>query len=275
MFNKKSKLIFPIIFLILSLLLFGCGSKKAVPQPQTTKPAIKNTETQNNNQSDNQKTEKELQPIKELPKEEEDNNSQTEKKPQVKNSPQIKNNSQEGTSATSGAAPKGSETTNSKPQPVTNPDLSLYSLGYPIDLRNDAAKTDKEKAAYEVGAKWLSVFRTTDYKQLQSAAQMPGSSYTTDRFQQELDNYFPSFKSESIKNKDTRQVKSIELADISFNQIPQLNNQEGAFIKFVTVINAAKNGGNYWVSKYEERVILLQVNGVWKVDSEQATQLEN
>ncbi|RJE47945.1 hypothetical protein A7K50_01270 [Dehalobacter sp. MCB1] len=268
-------MIFPIIFLILSLLLFGCGSKKAVPQPQTTKPAVKNTETQNNNQSDNQKTEKELQPIKELPKADEDSNSQTEKKSQIKHNPQGENNSQSGTLPTSGAAQKGSGTTNTKPQPVTNPDLSLYSLGYPIDLKNDAAKTDKEKAAYEAGAKWLSVFRTTDYKQLQSTAQMPGSNYTTVHFQQELDNYFPSFKSESINNKDTRQVKSIYLEDISFNQIPQLNNQEGAFLKFVTVINAAKNGGNYWVSKYEERVILLQVNGVWKVDSEQASQLEN
>lgn len=258
MFKSKVK-IFSILLLVLSLILFGCSSKKTVPVQDV--PAQQDTQTQ----KDNQSPEKELEPIKEA-------------KPAQGPQPEVKTETKTQPSVPSQIQPKTEPAAPSKPEPEQKPPansgLSLYSLGYQVDVQNNAAKTDKEKAAYEVAARWLVEFKSTDYKKLEAMSQMPGSGYTTANFQNSLDNFFPNFKSESIKNKDTRQVKSLCLDDISFNQIPQLNNQEGAFLKFAIVINAAQNGGNYWVSKYEERIILLQVNGVWKVDSEENTQLK-
>ncbi|WP_353853034.1 hypothetical protein [Dehalobacter restrictus] len=250
---------FSILLLVLSLILFGCSSKKT--EPVQNVPVQQETLTQ----KDNQSPEKELEPIKEV---EPQQAPQAEVKTETKAQPSVEPKTQ----------PKPEPAQSSKPEPEQKPPansgLSLYSLGYQVDVQNNAAKTDKEKAAYEAAARWLVEFKSTDYKKLEAISQMPGSSYTTANFQNSLDNFFPNFKSESIKNKDTRQVKSLCLDDISFNQIPQLNNQEGAFLKFSIVINAAQNGGNYWVSKYEERIILLQVNGVWKVDSEENTQLK-
>jgi len=244
---------FSILLLVLSLILFGCSSKKT--EPVQNVPVQQDTQTQ----KDIQSPEKALEPIKEA-------------EPQQAPQPEVKTE----TKAEPSAEPKTQPKTEPEPEqkPSANSGLSLYSLGHQVDVQNNAAKTDKEKAAYEVAARWLVEFKSTDYKKLEAMSQMPGSSYTTANFQNSLDNFFPKFKSESIKNKDTRQVKSLCLDDISFNQIPQLNNQEGAFLKLTIVINAAQNGGNYWVSKYEERIILLQVNGFWKVDSEENTQLK-
>jgi hypothetical protein len=250
---------FSILLLVLSLLLFGCSSKKAEPVQDV--PAQQDTQIQ----KDNQSPEKELEPLKEA---EPEQGQQPEVKIETKTQPSVQPQAQ----------PKTEPAAPSKPEPEQKPPansgLSLYSLGQQVDVQNNAAKTDKEKAAYEAAARWLVEFKSTDYKKLEAMSQMPGSSYTTANFQNSLDNFFPNFKSESISNKDTRQVKSLSLDDMSFNQIPQLNNQEGAFLKFSIVINAAKNGGNFWVSKYEERIILLQVNGIWKVDSEENTQLK-
>ncbi|AHF08759.1 hypothetical protein [Dehalobacter restrictus] len=252
---------FSILLLVLSLILFGCSSKKTDPVQNV--PVQQDTQTQ----KDNQSPEKELEPIKEV-------------EPQQAPQPEVKTETKVEPSAEPKVQPKTEPAQPSKPEPEPEPKppansgLSLYSLGRQVDVQNNAAKADREKAAYEVAARWLVEFKSTDYKKLEAMSQMPGSSYTTANFQNSLDNFFPNFKSESIKNKDTRQVKSLCLDDISFNQIPQLNNQEGAFLKLTIVINAAQNGGNYWVSKYEERIILLQVNGVWKVDSEENTQLK-
>ncbi|RNC62879.1 MAG: hypothetical protein AWM53_01902 [Candidatus Dichloromethanomonas elyunquensis] len=250
---------FSILLLVLSLTLFGCSPKKT--EPVQNVPVQQDTQTQ----KDNQSAEKELEPIKEA---EPGQDPQPEAKTEAKTKPIVQPQVQ----------PKPEPAQPSKPEPEQKPSansgLSLYSLGYQVDVQNNAAKTDKEKAAYEEAARWLVEFKSTDYKKLEAVSQMPGSSYTTANFQNSLDSFFPNFKSESIKNKDTRQVKSLCLDDISFNQIPQLNNQEGAFLKFTIVINAAQNGGNFWVSKYEERIILLQVNGVWKVDSEENAQLK-
>ncbi|WP_368293616.1 hypothetical protein [Dehalobacter sp. TBBPA1] len=250
---------FSILLLVLSLILIGCSSKKTEPVQDVS--VQQDTLTQ----KDDQSTEKELEPI---------NGADPEQVPQ----PEVKTETKADPSAEPKAQPKIEPTQPSKPEPKQKPPassgLSLYSLGHQVDVQNNAAKTDKEKAAYEAAARWLVEFKSTDYKKLEAISQMPGSSYTTANFQNSLDNFFPNFKSESIKNKDTRQVKSLCLDDISFNQIPQLNNQEGAFLKLTIVINAAQNGGNFWVSKYEERIILLQVNGVWKVDSEENTQLK-
>ncbi|AFV01053.1 MULTISPECIES: hypothetical protein [unclassified Dehalobacter] len=248
---------FSILLLVLSLILFGCSSKKT--EPVQNVPVQQDTQTQ----KDNQSPEKELGPIKEV-------------EPEQVPRPEVKIETKAESSEEPKTQPKPEPDQPSKPEqkPPAKSGLSLYSLGHQVEVQNNAAKTDKEKAAYEVTARWLVEFKSTDYKKLEAMSQMPGNSYTTANFQNSLDNFFPNFKSESIKNKDTRQVKSLCLDDISFNQIPQLNNQEGAFLKLTIVINAAQNGGNYWVSKYEERIILLQVNGVWKVDSEENTQLK-
>ncbi len=250
---------FSILLLVLSLILFGCSSKKA--EPVQNVPVQQDTQTQ----KDNQSPEKELEPIKE---------AEPEQAPQ----PEVKIEIKAEPSAEPKVQPKPEPDQPSKPEPEQKPPansgLSLYSLGHQVDVQNNVTKTDKEKVVYEAAARWLVEFKSTDYKKLEAMSQMPGSSYTTANFQNSLDNFYPNFKSESIKNKDTRQVKSLCLDDISFSQIPQLNNQEGAFLKLTIVINAAQNGGNYWVSKYEERIILLQVNGVWKVDSEENTQLK-
>ncbi|MDJ0306769.1 hypothetical protein [Dehalobacter sp.] len=266
---------FSILLLVLSMLLFGCSPKKTEPVQNT--PAQQETQIQ----KDNQSPEKELEPIKE---------TEPEQAPQ----PEIKTEAETETKAQSSVEPQSQQKIEpnqpsepdpvapSKPEPGPAPEqnlpansgLSLYSLGQQVYVQNNATKTDKEKAAYEAAARWLVEFKSTDYKKLEAMSQMPGSGYTTANFQSSLDKFFPNFRSESIKNKDTRQMKSLCLDDISFNQIPQLNNQEGAFLKFTIVINAAQNGGNFWVSKYEERIILLQVNGVWKVDSEENTQLK-
>ncbi|XCH79187.1 MAG: hypothetical protein WHF31_00465 [Candidatus Dehalobacter alkaniphilus] len=258
MFKSKVSL-FTILLLVLSLILLGCSSKKA--EPVQNVPVQQDVQLQNDTQSPVKK----LEPIKEVKPEQE---PQPNVKPEPKTQPSVQPKTQ----------PKTEPVTPSEPEPEQKPPansgLSLYSLGHQVDVQNNAAKTDKENAAYEVAARWLVEFRSTDYKKLEAISQMPGSSYTTVNFQNSLDNFFPDFKSESIRNKDTRQVKSLYLDDMSFNPIPQLNNQEGAFLRFIIVINAAKNGGNYWVSKYEERIILLQVNGVWKVDSEENTQLK-
>ncbi|WP_368293769.1 hypothetical protein [Dehalobacter sp. TBBPA1] len=248
---------FSILLLVMSLILFGCSAKKT--EPVQNVPVQQDIQTQ----KDNQSPEKELEPIKEV-------------EPQQAPQPEVKTETKTEPSAEPKIQPETEPVAPSKPEqkPSANSGLSLYSLGHQVDVQNNAAKTDKEKAAYEAAARWLVEFKSTDYKKLEAMSQMPGSSYTTANFQNSLDNFFPNFKSESIKNKDTRQVKSLCLDDISFNQIPQLNNQEGAFLKLTIVINAAQNGGNFWVSKYEERIILLQVNGVWKVDSEENTQLK-
>lgn len=250
---------FSILLLVLSLLLFGCSSKKT--EPVQNVPVQQDTQTQKDNQSPG----KELEPIKEV---------KPEQAPQL----EVKTETKAESSGEPQTQPKPEPALPSKPEPEQKPPansgLSLYSLGHQVDVQNNVAKTDKEKAAYEAAARWLVEFKSTDYKKLEAMSQMPGSGYTTANFQSSLDNFFPNFKSESIKNKDTRQVKSLCLEDISFNQIPQLNNQEGAFLKMTIVINAAQNGGNFWVNKYEERIILLQVNGVWKVDSEENTQLK-
>ncbi|EQB20442.1 Periplasmic protein TonB links inner and outer membranes-like protein [Dehalobacter sp. UNSWDHB] len=266
---------FSILLLVLSVVLFGCSPKKT--EPVQNIPAQQETQIQ----KDNQSPEKELEPIKETEPEQapqQEDKTKTETETETKAPPSVEPQTQPKTEPNQPSEPD--PVAPSKPEPApeqkppANSGLSLYSLGQQVDVQNNAAKTDKEKAAYEAAARWLVEFKSTDYKKLEAMSQMPGSSYTTASFQNSLDNFFPNFKSESIKNKDTRQVKSLCLDDISFNQIPQLNNQEGAFLKLTIVINAAQNGGNYWVSEYEERIILLQVNGVWMVDSEENTQLK-
>jgi hypothetical protein len=270
---------FSILLLVLSMLLFGCSSKKTEP----VQDVAVQQETQI--QKDNQSPEKELEPIKETepeqaPQPEIKTEAETETETETKAQPSVEPQTQPKTEPNQPSEPDPVVPSKPEPEPApeqkppANSGLSLYSLGQQVDVQNNAAKTDKEKAAYEAAAKWLVEFKSTDYKKLEAMSQMPGSGNTTANFQSSLDNFFPNFKSESIKNKDTRQVKSLCLDDISFNQIPQLNNQEGAFLKLTIIINAAQNGGNFWVSKYEERIILLQVNGVWKVDSEENTQLK-
>lgn len=153
--------------------------------------------------------------------------------------------------------------------------LTLKSLGENVDIANYAARTDEEIEIFKTCAAWLNEFRTVDYKELESVTTMPGSKFTTNRFQNELDNGFSKYKSEVIKKQDTKQVVSLYLVDFFFQKIPELNNQTGAYLEFLMDFKLSQGPGQgYATTQCQERVVLIQDDGKWKVDTELFKQLK-
>ncbi|TCX48927.1 hypothetical protein [Dehalobacter sp. 14DCB1] len=153
-------------------------------------------------------------------------------------------------------------------------DLSLSSLGRPVDIKNYAAKTEKEMAVFKIAASWINEMRTVDFKNINNLNTTPGNQYTTGRFQKMTDGSLPGFKSEVLKKHDTKQVLSLYLEEIGFQAIPELDNQDGAFLEFLMDYKLSQLNGGYAVVQCKEKVILIYEQGAWKVDAETFEQLK-
>lgn len=152
-------------------------------------------------------------------------------------------------------------------------DLSLSSLGRPVDIKNYVVKTEKEMTVFKIAASWINEMRTVDFKNANNLNTTPGSQYTTSHFQKMIDGSLPGLKSEVIKNNDTKQVLTLYLEEIGFQAIPQLDNQEGAFLEFQMDYKLSQLNGGYAVVQCKEKVILIYEQGAWKVDAETFEQL--
>ena len=137
-------------------------------------------------------------------------------------------------------------------------DLSLTSLGNPVQLYNKVAKTDDELSMFTIACKFLVAIKSVDFNALSNETSFPGSEYFTDSTNARFNAGFANFKAKSIANKDGRQVVSLSLNNLS-------QNGNTATLTYNIQLNMSHNNVVQGINTFTSMVTVQYVDGTWKV----------